>query len=119
MAAPRSLGRAESIFNRTVLNTTATVYRKTSVVDTSGGATDSYVVVFTLPCSFSRSLITPRENESTFTVQTLVFWQFVFPAGTVILATDRIVSDNRTFEVTSAASGSLEVAKRVLCTEIT
>jgi hypothetical protein len=120
MAVPRSLNRAQAIFTKLVMNTTATIYRRSTVSDTSGGGTDSYAVILTnVPCAYFRSLVTPRENENTITVQTLVFWNFVFPAGTTILATDRIVSDGRTFEVTSSASGSMEVAKRVFCTEIT
>lgn len=119
MVVPRALARAQSIVNRATLSTTATIYRRTQVADTTGGFTDTFAVLATVACSFAPQGITPQEREGTFTVQTVTVWRFVFPAGTDVGATDRIVSQGRTFEVTSSASGSLEVAKRVICTEIT
>jgi Phage head-tail joining protein len=113
-----ALDQAKALI-QTTFNTSATVLRKTSTVDTSGGFADSYASVATLACSFSRYQVTPVERENTFTVQTIVEWMFVFPFSSDIRTTDRLVVGSRTFEVVSGASGSLEVATRVLALEIT
>ena len=113
-----TLDQAKALI-QTTFNTTASVRRKMSVVDTSGGSTDTYTEVASLACSFSRYQVTPIERENTFTVQTIVEWMFVFPFGSDVRSTDRLVVGSRTFEVVSGASGSLEVATRVLAMEIT
>jgi hypothetical protein len=118
MAFPRNIGRAEQIIQKT-LNATATIIRKSHVPDTTGGFTDTYATVGTYPCSFSRYQITPLERETTFGINAIAFWQFVFPVRTQIHITDRIICNSRTFEVVSAASGSWEIAARVLAQEIT
>lgn len=119
MVVPRAISRAQAMIVRMTLDTDATIYRKTQVADSTGGFTDTFAAVVTVKCSFAPSGITPQEREGTFTVQTVTVWRFVFPAGTDVRQTDRIISQGRTFEVTSSASGSLSVAKRVICTEIT
>lgn len=119
MSVPRAVAKARKIVNNVTLNTTAVIYRLSQVADTTGGSIDTRTAVATVRCSFAQSGITPREREGTITVQLITVWNFVFPAGTDIRTTDQIVTQGRTFEVTSAASGSLEISKRVLCTEIT
>jgi len=118
MAQPRYVDRAKSIIVAT-LNTTARVSRKSSVPDNSGGTTDSYAVVGTYQCSFERYQITPVERENTVTLVAQSFWRFTFPYGTTILPSDRLTCNGRAFEVVASATGSLEVATRVLCQEIT
>jgi hypothetical protein len=97
----------------------AVVYRRSQVADFLGGFTDSYVVEGTYQCSFAPHQVTPREAETTRGIETLALWRFQFPYGTHILSTDRIVTDGRTFEVVDAGSGSIKVAERVICQEIT
>ena len=97
----------------------ATILRKSQVADNTGGFTDTYTAVATHMCSFSRAQISPIERENAVTVLAIVFWTFVFAAGTDIRTTDRITVGSRTFEVVSSASGSLELATRVVCQEIT
>lgn len=119
MSVPRALARARSAIERITLDTPAVIYRRTQVPDATGGFTDTFTASFTVNCSFAAQGITPQEREGTFTVQAITVWRFVFPAGTDVRQTDRIICQGRTFEVTSSASGSVEVAKRVICTEIT
>lgn len=119
MSVPRALAKAQSIVNRVTLDTPAIIYRRTQVADTTGGFVDTFESVATVLCSFAAQGITPQEREGTYTVQTITVWRFVFSAGTDVRQTDRIICQGRTFEVTSSASGSIEVAKRVICTEIT
>jgi hypothetical protein len=120
MAIPGLAGQArlKAALART-FNASATIMRKAQVADNTGGYTDTYVVEATHPCSFSRSQITPVERENAVQVRAISFWTFVFAAGTDILTTDRIVVGSRTFEVVSSATGSLELATRVVCQEIT
>jgi hypothetical protein len=118
MVFPRSTEWAKRIITKT-FNTTATVFRKTSVSDNAGGSTDSYAQVGTYACSFSRYPITPVEREATSQAQAQIWWTFVFAAGTVIHVTDRLLCNDRQFEVVSSATGSLEIAVRVLAQEIT
>jgi head-tail adaptor len=100
-------------------NASATIKRKAQVADTTGGFTDSYATVATHMCSFSRSQITPVERENAVQVLAVSFWNLRFAAGTDIRTTDRIVVGTRTFEVVSSATGSLVLATRVVCQEIT
>ncbi len=100
-------------------NAVATISRKAQVADSTGGFTDTYSTVATHRCSFSRAQITPIERENAVQVQGIVFWVFVFAQGTDIRTTDRIIVGTRTFEVVSSATGSLELATRVVCQEIT
>jgi hypothetical protein len=118
VSLPRSVERAKSVINKT-LNTTATVYRKQVVTDDMGGQTDSYVTAGSYPCSFARYPITPVERETSVTVIAVAFWQFVFPDGTDIRTSDRLICNGRSFEVVSSATGSLSLATRVLAQEIT
>ena len=118
MSLPRAVDRAKTVIAAT-LNTTADVYRKGTTPDNMGGATDTYTKVATEPCSFSRYQITPIERENTVTLIGVSTWLFVFRYGTVIRTSDRLVCNGRTFEVVASATGSLEIATRVLCMEIT
>lgn len=120
MAIPGLAGQArlKAALART-FNATAVIYRKTQVADNTGGFTDTYVVAGTYPCSFSRSQITPVERENAVQVLAISFWNFVFAADTDIRTTDRIAVGTRRFEVVSSATGSLELATRVVCQEIT
>jgi len=118
MAIPGSTVRLRAALART-FNASATIMRKAQVADNTGGFTDTYVAVATHMCSFSRTQITPIERERAVTVQAIIFWTFVFALGTDILTTDRITVSTRTFEVVSSATGSLELATRVICQEIT
>ena len=101
------------------LVSTAQVWRKTQVPDTSGGFTDTYAVVATEPCRFYPTQITPVERETAALVQTVAFWRFVFPYTADIRSTDRLTVGTRTFEVVQAGLGSIETTLLALCQEIT
>lgn len=120
MAIPGTAGRArlEAALALT-FTASASIKRKAQVADSTGGFADTYTTVATHRCSFSRSQITPIERESAVQVQAISFWNFVFASNTDIRTTDRIVVGTRTFEVVSSATGSLELATRVVCQEIT
>lgn len=98
--------------------TTATVYRKASVEDTSGGFSDTYTPTATYPCSFGAYPVRPREVEAAERIQLIAHWSFVFPSTAVIVATDRIHVGIRKFEVVSSGIGSEDVILKVICTEI-
>lgn len=114
---PRHYAKAQAIIART-LTASAQISRVTRVADGSGGQTDTYAVVATLPCSYSVSGIRPLERENATQIRSIVVWNFVFAAGTDIQFTDRILVDGRTFEVVSHRTGSIELATRVICMEI-
>jgi hypothetical protein len=99
----------------------ATILRKTQVADSTGGYTDTYASVATHMCSFARSQVTPIERENAVQVRSISMWNFVFAAETDIRTTDRIYisAEDRTFEVVSSATGSIKLATRVICQEIT
>lgn len=99
-------------------DTTAVIMRLTKVRDTQGGHHDTYVAFATYRCSFSRYPVRPVERESQPRVQAITEWQFVFAYDTDVIATDRIESADRTFEVIDAGIGSGELARRVICLEI-
>ena len=117
MTLPRDVTRFRQLL-ATTFNTTATIQRVSRVADNTGGTSDSYATVMTLPCQFYRQGTTPRERETTTQVQVTAIWIFVFPYGTELLNTDRITCNGRQFEVTSAATGSFELAARVLAVEL-
>lgn len=97
----------------------ATVQRVTRVQDTSGGFVDTYTAGETYDCSFSMAQVTPTERENTIGVQTIAVWRFVFPAGSDVRSTDRLLVGTRTFEVVHAGARSLEITLLALCQEIT
>lgn len=117
MSLPTNFSRAQALL-ATTFNTTATIQRVSRVPDTTGGTSDSYATILTLPCQFYRQGTTPRERENTTQVVVTVLWTFVFPYGTMLQNTDRITCNGRQFEVVSAATGSFELAARVLAMEL-
>jgi hypothetical protein len=114
---PPRVGKAAHAVH-TTFTTVARVYRKSSVSDGAGGSTDSYPLYATYPCSFARAGTNFFEREATNSVQTINTWTFVFAEGTRVLPTDRLVCNNRNFEVISGASSSWEIVTRVLAQEI-
>lgn len=100
------------------LNTTATVLRKTQVDDSSGGHTDSYVPVATYPCTMVLFPIRPREVEAAERIQSIRYWQFLFPYTADVQATDRLLSGSRTFEVAGSGHDSYNVDLLVTAQEI-
>jgi head-tail adaptor len=117
MALPRALARPRAVIQRT-FNTTADIVRLVQVRDSQGGHHNTYTVVASYPCSFSRYPVRPVEREAQPRVQAITQWQFVFAWDTEITSTDRIVCDGRTFEVIDAGIGSGDLARRVICLEI-
>ena len=119
MPIPRNTDVLKRVIQQT-FNTSVEVSRKGQVADTTGGMTDTYTVAATLPCQFYRQGITPLERENAVQVRSISVWIFVFAWGSDVLPTDRLVevSSGRTFEVVSSATGSLDLACRVLAQEI-
>lgn len=97
---------------------TATVLRKASVADTSGGFADTYPPVATYPCTFAPYQIRPLERESAERIQSISYWQFAFPFDAVVRLTDRLLVGTRTFEVSGSGSGTINVALYVIAQEI-
>ncbi len=118
MISTAELTSIRAAVNRT-LSATATLIRKTSVRDRSGGFIDSWVTVGTYDCSFGRHQSRPLERERDARIQAVSYWLFRFPAGTVIHNTDKIQVAARTFEVVDAGSPSLELSAQAVCQEIT
>jgi len=119
MAVPRHTGRGSRAIEQT-LNTTAQVLRLTQVPDNTGGFTDTYTAVKSYKCSFVAQGSIAKENENAVQVQVQMLWIFTFPVGSDIRPTDRIFipAQSRTFEVVQPATGSLDLARRVLCMEL-
>lgn len=111
------LVRARQVVN-TTLHAEAIILRKSSVSDSAGGFNDTYASIGTFPCSYARHQVSPFEREATVSVQMVALFNFVFEAGTDIRPTDRIVTDNRTFEVVSGAAASIVLVTRVVAQEI-
>lgn len=98
----------------------ATVLRKVTVEDTQGGSTDTYPDTgVQYPCSFTRYPVRPVERENQPFIQQVVEWSFLFPVDSDIRATDRLMVGERVFEVVDASLGSIAVARRADCLEIT
>jgi len=117
MTFPLDVTSLKAAVNSTLV-TTATIQRRTFTSDGAGGFTETYPVVDTTTCSFEAAQITPLERENAVGIQTISYFNFVFPAGTDIRSTDRIVIGSRTFEVVAPRLGSLEIDRRVLAQEI-
>lgn len=118
MISTASLGKFQAMVAAT-LSETADVQRPTPVPDGQGGRTRTWVTVLTdAPCRFSRMVISPREVETEIAVRALTYWAFTFAAGTDVRSQDRILVDNRTFEVLSGGEGSPSVMTRVIALEI-
>jgi len=118
MPIPRHIERARKTITLT-FNATATIMRKHTVPDNTGGTTDTYTSAGQFNCQYYRQGTTPRERENAVQVQVTVLWIFVFEYGTQLYSTDQILVDGRAFEVVSGATGSGDVAARVLAMEIT
>ena|SRR5215510_7984532 len=101
-----------------IMDTSATITRRTQVSDGLGGFTDTYPTVSTTTCRFEQAQITPVERENAVGIQTILAWFFAFPVETDVRSTDRIVVGSRTFEVVAPRPGSLEILRRVLAQEI-
>lgn len=97
----------------------AVVYRRTIVADTSGGQTITFVEGPTYPCSFALAQVTPREVETTFRTVTLVLWIFIFPVTADVRPTDQLHVGARRFEVVGGGAGSMSITQSFTCQEIT
>jgi len=100
------------------MTATAVIWRKTQTSDDAGGFIDVYAPAHTAPCNYTPYPITPLERETAARVQVSSYWRFVFPAGTDVLSTDRIVVGERRFEVVQAGAGLLEIQLQAICLEI-
>ena len=98
---------------------TAVVHRLAQARDTTGGWTDTYEAVHSYKCTFTPIPITPLERETTTNVRVISAWQFLFPSGSDIRSTDRLIVGDRTWEVVQGGVGSLDLQIRVICQEIT
>jgi head-tail adaptor len=75
----------------------ATIYRITQSSDGYGGTTETETLLGTIPCDYARkSGIERFEGEQ---VQGLGDWILTFEVGTDIQVNDRVVIDNRNFEI--------------------
>lgn len=118
MSLPRVLTRIRNVIIKT-FDTTAGVYRKVSVADSSGGSTDTYSLVTTYPCKITIYPIRTLEREASERVQSIRYWQFAFPYDAVVLPTDRLVTpDDRTFEVNGTGHDSTNIVLLVTALEI-
>ncbi len=86
--------------------TEATVKRLSQVADTTGGFTDTYTTAATYPCTFTRFLIRPREQETAGRIRNVSYWAFHFTTDADIRATDRLQVGTRMFEVVGVGQDS-------------
>jgi len=103
---------------RLTMTSTAQILRKTRVPDSSGGSVDVYASVGTYPCTYAHYPIRPREAEEQPRIMAISEWFFNFPVGTLILSTDRVLVDSRSFEVVDAGESPYELCSKATCLEI-
>jgi hypothetical protein len=99
---------------------TATV-RRATVTSGSGGVVLTWADYLTgVACRVS-----PLANQATEALggtagtTAVASWAITLPAGTDVTVKDRIVVNARTFEVARAGGRSYEVARRLVCREVT
>lgn len=98
---------------------TAQVQRATRIDDGMGGFTETWMTVATVACRVGPRDITPTEQIVGERIQDRVLWTLTLPAGTSVLAADRIMVGSRTFEVVSVlAPRSYELATWVVVVEV-
>ena len=114
---PGELSSLRAAFTR-LYDAEATVMRRVQVSDSAGGFTDSYVAAGTYPCTFSKYPVRPLDREQSERVQVMQAWQFVFPSGTDIQNTDKLIVGSRTFEVVAAGAWSTDITLGVYAEEI-
>lgn len=103
----------------TILQSSADIYRKTRAPDVSGGQTDTYAKVSSLPCHFAPAGAFPREREERgVLIQSLAYWTFTFAHNADVRPTDRLVVGTRTFEIQGGGVASLGVFTEVTCLEV-
>ncbi|HYW89249.1 MAG TPA: hypothetical protein VFB50_15870 [Chloroflexota bacterium] len=104
----------------TVMSAQADVMRKFTVPDDAGGQIDTYLKVATLACSYRPATLIPRERESGFQafIQSFQYWTFLFPAGSDILPTDRLIAAGRSYEVSGGGTPSIGIYAQFTCVEI-
>lgn len=84
---------------------TAVLYRPTRTADGGGGETEVWSAYGTAACHVLISRA-PREDPSTGEWRMLSYYTVVLPSSTGVRATDRLVSDGMTYEVTGYHGGN-------------
>lgn len=101
--------------NRT-LPDTATIEHDTQVADGAGGFTVTTATSAAVACRVAPS--NGREQTIAGRLDAVGTWTLTFPAGTAVLAPDRVKVGTRTFEVVlPLRPRSWELSRRVVCTE--
>jgi len=95
-----------------------TILRRTETRDAQGGTRVTFVSAGTYKCIYAKSPIRPQEREETPFVQGRSAWTFLFKTSVVVLPTDRLLADGRTFEVVDGSIGSEDLGRRVIASEI-
>lgn len=96
----------------------ATVLRRTLVADGLGGQSVTWAEVATVPCRRAQSQGQPVEQVVAGQLRLVVLWHVTLPAGTDVLAADRIAVGPQTFEVIAPGGASYETARRTRCVEV-
>ncbi len=93
------------------------VQRKTTT-DTNGVRTGTYATIETTVCRIRASGKEPEERLIAERMGSVVAYTISLPAGTDVTEADRLVAQERTFEVGGVLHRSYDTARRVVCKEI-
>lgn len=97
---------------------TCAVQRPTRVKNADGGYTDAYETVLTVMCRRTPDFIPPVERQAGVVVRGIARWWISFAAETEIRSTDRLVINERTYEVLDDQDRTIEIERRVLAQEM-
>lgn len=98
---------------------TVTIQRPARVDDGAGGQTETWSTVATVGGRLSVETRQVREGQAGGKQTALAYYRVTLPAGTDVLARDRLVIGARTFEVQPPlAGGAWETARVCPCTEV-
>lgn len=87
--------------------------------DGAGGGSESWSDVATVACRLSPTGRSPQERMIADKLQSLTSFTVTLPALTAVSAANRLVIGGRTFRVEGVLARSDEIARRVVCTEVT
>ena len=115
ISATLAMGKAAI---ESLLVSSATVFRKSTVSDGAGGQIDSYTEIGTFPCLYEKYPVRTMETEREPLIRVLATWQFTFKRDVVLEQTDRLEVDGRSFEVVGQGIGTNSMANHAMCLEI-
>ena len=104
--------------NALTLVTPAQVWRAEETPDGEGGTIEDWNVVVNTVCSREPATRQQLELVIADRVASVTYWSIELPVGTDVTAKDRIVTENRTFEVVAPVDDSYGLDLVLVCLEV-